>query len=339
MNSIGVDLHKQIITVCVISDEFQVVARKTLHCNSPDTIVGFLEQFRPFNVVIEATASYHWFVELVDPIAEKVVLANPNKLRIIAESTRKTDRLDAEILAEFLARDMIPQAYLATARQRQHRALVRHRQYIQGETTSVKNKIRRILSDYNADRRNLFTLANQREYIAQIGLNDSDRFVIGQLLADLNHFSDQLVALTKKLKEFAKKAPHREKEAREVLKTVPGVGAVTIDVLVSELGDITRFRNAKAVCAYAGLAPVVRQSGGKKSKDLGISKQGSGLLRWSLVEAAWRIIRTSQKWERVFERIAKRAKRKRAIVAIARKLLCVMYAMLRTMTPYRVLTT
>jgi transposase len=186
--------------------KFQVVERKTLHCNSPDTIVGFLEQFRPFNVVIEATASYYWFVELVDPIAEKVVLANPNKLRIIAESTRKTDRLDAQTLAEFLAMDMIPQAYLPTPRQRQHRGLVRHRQYIQGETTSVKNKIRRILSDYNADRRDLFTLANQREYIAQIGLNDSDRFVIEQLWANLKHFSEQLDALAKKPRDFAKKA-------------------------------------------------------------------------------------------------------------------------------------
>ena len=122
-----------------------------------------------------------------------------------------------------------------------------------------------------------------------------------------------------------------------MLKTVPGVGPVTIEVLLSELGDVTRFRNAKAVCSYAGLAPVVRQSGGKKSKDLGITKEGSGLLRWVLVEAAWRVVRTSPKWERIYQRIAKRAKGKRAIVAIARKLLCVVYAMLKTMTPYRIL--
>jgi transposase len=339
MNSIGVDLHKQIITVCVVNDEFVVVARKTLRCNEPDAIVAFFKQYQPCQIVVEATASYHWFVDLADPIAEKLVLANPNKLRIIAESTRKTDRLDAQVLAEFLAMDMIPQAYRPTPRQRQHRVLMRHRQHIQRETTVVKNKIRRILSDYNADCRDLFTIANPRDYVTQVGLSDADRFVIEQLWANLKHFSEQLMDLTKKLKDFAKKAPHREKEAREVLKTVPGVGPVTIDVLVSELGDITRFRNAKAVCAYAGLAPVVRQSGGKKSKDLGISKHGSGMLRWALVEAAWRITRGSQKWKRVFERIAQRSKSKRAIVAIARKLLCVIYAMLKTMTPYRVLAT
>ena len=66
--------------------------------------------------------------------------------RVIAESTKKTDRLDAQVLAEFLARDMIPEAYMPTPRQRQHRALVRHRQYIRGRMTSVRCKIRRILS-------------------------------------------------------------------------------------------------------------------------------------------------------------------------------------------------
>jgi transposase len=141
------------------------------------------------------------------------------------------------------------------------------------------------------------------------------------------------------LKEFAKRAPHREKEARAVLRTIPGVGAVTIEVVLGELGDITWFRNAKAVCASAGLAPSVRHSGGTKAKDLAISKEGSGLLRWVLVEVSWRAVRISPKWRRAFERISKRAGGKRAIVAVARKPLCVIYAMLRTMTPYRILTT
>jgi transposase len=339
MNSIGVDLHKQTITVCVMDDQLCVLARKTLYCVNPDQIVEFFRQYQPFKVVVEATASYQWFVELVEPLAQKIVLANPKKLRVIAESTKKTDRLDAHVLAEFLARDMIPQAHMPTPRQRQHRALVRHRQYIRGRITAVRNKLRRVFSDYNADRRDLFTIDNRHEYTKQLPLSDADRFIIDQLWADHEHFAEQLLRLGKMLKEFAKKAPHREKEAREILKTVPGVGTVTIEVLLSELGDVARFRNAKAVCAYAGLVPVVRQSGRKKSKDLGISKEGSGLLRWVLVEAAWRIVRTSTKWERIYQRIAKRARSKRAIVAIARKLLCVVYAMLKTMTPYRILPT
>ena len=339
MNSIGVDLHKNIITVCVMNEKLAVIGRKTLYCDQPDEIIAFFQQFRPFKVVVEATASYHWFVKLVEPLAEKVVLANPKKLRVIAESTKKTDRLDAQVLAEFLARDMIPESYMPTPRQRQHRALVRHRQYIRGRMTAVRCKIRRILADYNRDRKDLFSAQCGKAYLKQVPLSDADRFVIRQLWSEYEDHQSRLLALAKKTKAFAAKAPKREAEARRVIKTAPGIGIVTAEVVLSELGDVSRFRNAKTVCAYAGLAPVVRQSGGKKAKDLAISKQGSGLLRWALVEASWRAVNNSPKWQRIYERIAKRAGGKRAIVAVARKLLCVLYAMLKTMTPYRILAT
>ncbi len=150
---------------------------------------------------------------------------------------------------------------------------------------------------------------------------------------------DQTGQPSKKLKAFVAKAPQREAEAREILKSAPGVGFVTAEVILSELGDISRFRNAKKVCAYAGLVPVVRQSGEKKSKNMRITKEGSGLLRWALVEAAWRLVRESPKWAARFSRLMQRSGKKRAIVAMARKLLCVLYAMLRTSTPYKIVTT
>ena len=339
MNFIGADLHKKMITVCVLNENRTVLARKTLPCNQPDQIVEFCRQFRPFKVVVEATASYLWFVDLVEPLAEKVVLANPKKLRVIAESTKKTDRLDAQILAEFLARDMIPEASMPTPRQRQHRALVRHRQYLRGRMTSVRCKIRHILSDSNADRKDLFSAQCGTAYLKEVALSDADRFVIKQLWAEFEDHQARLLALAKKIKVFIAKAPKREAEARQIIKTAPGVGAVTAEVVLSELGDVSRFRNAKAVCAYAGLVPAVRQSGGKRSKDLQITKEGSGLLRWALVESAWRLVNQSPKWSAIFCRLRKRSGNKRAIVAVARKLLCVLYAMLKTSTPYKVITT
>jgi transposase len=335
MNFIGVDLHKNSITVCVLNEKLAVLARATLFCNQPDKIVEFFRAWRPFRVVIEATANYPWLVELLEPLAERVVLANPKKLRVIAESTKKTDRLDAQVLAEFLARDMIPQAYMPTPRQRQHRALVRHRQYVRSRITSMRCKIRRILSDYNADRKDLFSDRCGKTYLKQVSLSDVDRFVLRQLWSEYESHQARLLAVAKKIKAFAAKAPVREAEARAIIKTAPGVGVVTAEVVLSELGDVSRFRNAKAVCAYAGLVPVVRQSGGKRSKDLQISKQGSGLLRWALVESAWRLVNTSVKWTVVFLRLKKRSGAKRAIVAVARKLLCVLYAMLKTATPYK----
>ena len=120
--------------------------------------------------------------------------------------------------------------------------------------------------------------------------------MIKHLWAEWQDHLAQRLAVSKKLKAFVAKAPQREAEAREILKTAPQVGSVTAEVILSELGDISRFRNAKTVCAYAGLVPVVRQSGERKSKDMKITKEGSGLLRWALVEAAWRLVGKSPKW-------------------------------------------
>jgi transposase len=217
--------------------------------------------------------------------------------------------------------------------------LVRHRQYLRGRLTSVRCKIRHILADYNADRKDLFSAQCGTAYLKGVPLSDADRFVIKQLWAEFEDHQARLLALAKKLKAFIAKAPQREAEARQILTTAPGVGAVTAEVVLSELGDVSRFRNAKAVCAYAGLVPAVRQSGGKRSKDLQITKQGSGLLRWALVESAWRLVNQSPKWTAIFGRLRKRSGNKRAIVAVARKLLCVLYAMLKTSTPYKVITT
>jgi transposase len=211
--------------------------------------------------------------------------------------------------------------------------LVRQRHYLQGRITAVKNKLRRVLADYNADRRDLFTAAGLA-HLAAVRLSEADRFVADQLLEEWREHRERLKAITAQLKQFAAKAPTAEAEARAVLRTIPGVGPVTIDVVVSELGDVRRFGSAKRVCSYAGLVPLVRQSAGK-SPELGITKRGSPLLRWAVVEAAWRLVRQSGKWRNIYESIKKRRGGKKAIVAVARRLLCVMVALLKSNRSYR----
>ena len=115
--------------------------------------------------------------------------------------------------------------------------------------------------------------------------------------------------------------------------SVPGVGEVTSEVVVAELGDVGRFRSARQVVAYAGLAPGRRESAGKV-KDLGITKQGSGLLRWVLVEAVAGGA-CSGYWRESYERLKRRRGSRRAIVAVARRLLGVLVALLRSGQEYR----
>jgi transposase len=218
-------------------------------------------------------------------------------------------------------------------RQLEHRVLVRHRHYIRGRLTSVRNKIRRIVSAYNADRPDLFTRVGQA-FSAKIEVSPADRFVLDQLRAEWAEYTQQLAAVDKCLREFAQSAPAHEAEARAVLETIPGVGPVTVDVVVSEVGDVRRFRSAKKVCAYAGLIPGSRESAGR-SRQLGITKEGSKLLRWILVEAAWQLVYRTRRWATIFDGLAGRMGRKKAIVAIARRLLCVMVSMLRSGCAYQ----
>jgi transposase len=336
VNYVGIDLHKKTIVTCVMDQDRKILKRRTLSCCETDAIRDFFASLAPFRAVVEATASYEWLVALIEPLADRVILAHPGKLRVIAESTKKTDKLDAQVLAEFLVRDMIPQAHRPSPRQREHRALVRHRHYLKQRITALKNKMHRVLTDYNADRKDLFTSGVWEGAVNQAGVSASDRLVLDQLHAQWRSLEQQVVEVSKRLKEFATAAPPQEAEARAKLTTIPGVGPVTIDVVVSELGDIQRFTSSKAVCAYAGLVPKVRQSAGK-GKDLKLTKTGSPLLRWALVEAAWRVIRQSAAWRRIYERIRKRAGGKKAIVAVARRLLVVMTAMLRDGTNYSLL--
>jgi transposase len=333
MNFVGIDLHKKTITVCVVDQERKVQKRATLYCVEAQRIADFFRGLGAFAAVVEATASYEWLWQLLEPLAQRLVLAHPKKLRVIAESKNKSDRLDAFVLAEFLALDMIPPAYRPTPRQRQHRALVRQRQQIRRALVRARNRLRHLLANYNADRRDLFTAAGLA-YLAGVPVSAADRFVRDQLVATWEHHREQLAAITKELAALAKKAPKAERAARECLASAPGVGPVTLDVLLSEIGDIGRFRSNPKVVAYAGLAPGQRESAGRK-KELGITKEGSRLLRWAMVQMAWRVVRPAGRWRAVFERLRQRRGAKKAIVAVARRLLGVLATLWRTGQRYR----
>lgn len=333
---VGVDLHKKTIVCCAVDQRRVVLQRRTLPCAEPERIVTYFRGLGEFRAVVEATASYEWLWRLLEPHADRLVLAHPKKLRIIAESRRKSDAIDAQVLAEFLARDEVPESYRPTPRQRQHRALVRHRCYVRRRAAAAKVKVRRILADYNADRPDLFR-ADGLEHLAAVALSPADRFVVDQLRDEWEHRLEQLGAIDRRLRAFAREAPAAEREARAALRTIPGVGPVTVDVVLSEVADVRRFRSVNDVVAYAGLAPGFRESAGKR-RDLAITKEGSRLLRWALVEAAWRLVRLTPRWRAQFERLSHRRGKRKAIVAIARRLLTVMTAVWRSGAAYRPVT-
>lgn len=339
MKYVGVDLHKQLIVLCVVmvvDGQRQVVSRRKFACRDVVGLTEFFGHLGRFQLAVEATSSYEWLLELVDAWADRIVLVHPRKMRVIAESRRKTDRLDAQILAEFLATGELPEAWRPTPRVRQHRTLVRQLDQQRRRTSSLKCRLRNLLARYNADCPNLFTAAGL-EHLAKVSLNSADRLVSEQICAELTFQKQQRRAVMRRLLEFASTAPIAEREARAVLESVPGVGPVTTEVILSELGDVRRFGNQNDVAQYAGLAPAVRESAGRR-KNQSITKEGSPLLRWTMIQLAWRLVNHTRRWGFLYEKLKSRCGAKKAIVAVARRALCMIASLLRSGQRYNLAT-
>ncbi len=249
MKYVGVDLHKQSISVCVMvkdGEKRKVERRFSLNCADEEEIRRQFERLVPFQVVVEATSSYEWFLLRIEDLANRWVLAHPKRLRVIAESKNKSDKIDAHVLAEFLLLDMIPEAYRPTPRIRQHRVLVRHRQAVQRQITAVKCKLRHKAAFYNADTPQLFTTRGLK-HLAGIAMSSADRFECRALEDQLAFLQGQLSAVDQELANFAKTAPVAERKAKAVLAAVPEVGPVTTDMVLSETGDVRQFRGTKRI--------------------------------------------------------------------------------------------
>lgn len=341
MKFVGADLHKKTITLCVVKKVrggLKTVDRKRFDCRPSGPIARYLASLGKFKITVESTIGYEWFAQLCESLEDcnQTIVAHPGKMRVIAESTRKTDKIDAQILAEFLAHGMIPAAWMPTPRVRQHRSLVRHRYRIQSRITQLKNRCRGLLARYNEDRSALFSRDGWQQAM-EVPLLSSERWILQEMRAEICTQTKFLKHADQALAEFSKTAPARERELRNVLSTIPEVGVVTIDVILSELGDVRRFKNNSQIASYAGLDPGVRESDGKR-KELGITRAGSKLLRWAMIQLAWRRVRTSPRWNHRYERLKARRGSKKAITAVARRQLMIISAMLRSGECYDVRT-
>jgi transposase len=327
MRYAGIDLHKRSLTVCVIDKETGETFTSRFTCQDEAGILAFFKKQCPFEAVVEATATYEWLWVLLEPIAERLVLAHPKKLRIIAESKKKTDRFDARNLAWMLSQDEIPEAHRPTPRQREHQHLVKHRHSLRRQGSRLKIQIRSILAARNLDRPDVFT-ARGGLCVAELDIPQSERFRIQELLCLLKVIGEHIRTADQELKKFREAGTEAQKESHAIVQSVPGVGEVVADVVLATLGDVSRFPSIKKVTSYAGLVPGVRESD-RKRRDLGITKEGPRILRWALIEAAWRAVQYSSHWATVFQRIARTRGKKRAAVAVARRLLGVIYTLLK----------
>jgi transposase len=265
-------------------------------------------------VAFEAAFGWSWLAELLEDYAFDAHLVHPLRCKAIASARLKNDKVDAAILAQLLRADLLPEAWLAPAKVRQLRALLRHRVSLVRLGTQLRNRIHAVAADHGYDRSASYWTGPGRGWLAELDLPPASREIITDCLAVIDGLAQLTGRIDGELHAHAKADPRVK-----ALRTLPGVGEFTALVMVAEIGDITRFPSARKLASWAGLTPTVRGSD-LKVRHGHISKQGSTWLRWVMNQAA-QTAKRSPEFAATYSSIAKRRGTKIATIAIARKLL------------------
>ena len=323
---VALDLHKRYVMVGAVNSQQEVVLRP-----QRVELVAFegwaRKHLRPTDaVVVEATSNAWYIYDLLQPLVARMVVANPYAVKLIAASLVKTDRRDTLVLARLLAANLIPEVWVPPAHVRELRALIAHRERLVSQQTATKNRLHGVLHRHQLvpPAGGLFSTAN-RTWWNGLNLLPSEKLRVQQDLATLDHLAPHLTAVQTELARLSTLDPWAGQVA--FLIQLPGVGLIIAMTILSAIGDINRFPTAKKLVGYAGLGARVHASG-QTHRSGGITKQGRRELRAALVEAAWVAVDTHAFWRERFEKLTARIGKQKAIVALARKLLVVVWHVL-----------
>ena len=315
---LGIDTHKRYSQVAVVDDDGNLQDEIRL---PNDSLSDLAEQYAGNEAAIEASGHYRPIYEMLDEHLD-VTLVNPTKNRIIADATVKTDRVDAKRLAHMLRADMLAESYVPPDEIRTLRDLVRTRKSLVEERTAEKNRVRAVLSRTDNTYDSELFGPTGREFLAELSLSDADRTILEAHLSVIEEYDRQVGRLEDEIEREVVESP-----ATQRLLSIPGVGQYTAAVIVAEIGEIDRFDTDEQLVSYAGLDPMVHQSGDKEVRS-SISKEGSAPLRWALVQCANIAVRCDEYLGNFYSRLHQRKTHQVAIVATARKMLVSIFYML-----------
>jgi transposase len=331
MEMIGIDLHQRESQLCIKSVDGTISERRI--GTSRDWFTAVLGDRPRARVLLEATTESEWVARHLEALGHEVIVADPNYAPMYAHRSRraKTDKRDARTLMQACDTGIYRPAHRLSEARRHVRAdlavreaLVRTRtRYVSLAKTLVRRDGLRVASsrsDYVAER------------IAGLALGPALTRELAPLFHVLAALEEPLAALDARLAELV-----RTDQAAALLATVPGVGPVTASAFVATVDDVGRFRTAHEVEAYLGLVPREKSSGEKR--QLGrITKAGNKRLRWLLVEVGWSILRSKAPETAALRawglRIAARRGKRIAVVALARRVAGILFAMWRDGVPY-----
>jgi len=326
----GIDLHKKYSYLTLVDDKGNILKQGKIETSKEAAEKFFASLEEKPACVIEPVSQWYWYSQVLEDIGCSVKLAHPMKVKAIASARIKTDKIDSSVLAHLLRSNLLPEDYLCPPNYRDFKELVRFRASLSHLRTRVKNKIHAILHKNGLKHQftDLFGKAG-RKWLRGLGLNKTFDTALQSYL----FLIDSLSAEIKKCEEVIAKTVSNHESAK-ILTSIKGISFYSALTIVSEIGEIDRFPDAKRLMSYAGVVPSVYSSAGK-TRTGRITKQGSKWLRWTMVEVAHRQARYRNTYfGRYYKKIQSKKGSGTAAVAAARKLLAVIYRMLKDGKPF-----
>jgi transposase len=277
------------------------------------------------HVVVEATGNAAAVTAVISPHVGRVVIANPRQVRLIAHAKIKTDTIDATVLAKLYASNFLPEVWVPDANTLMLRRQVTRRNQIVRQRVRLKTITQSILHAHllpQCPHADLFGNRGRTWLMAQ-HLPPDERDAVARHSREYDRMGEDLKVVERELARDAL-ADARIKR----LMTIPGIDAVVALGLAAAVGPITRFEGPDRLVSYFGLNPSVHQSGQGRAQHGRITKQGRTHARTMLVEAAWQAVRGPGPLRAFYQRIAARRGNHIAAVAVARKLVVIVWHML-----------
>lgn len=315
---VGMDVHKNTYSVTVICDK-AIVKRDTLKAE-PQGLISYLKKrfgSGKIKTAYEAGfCGFHLHRTLEAAGIENIVV---HAAGIETSNNRvKTDKRDSLKIAVHLSEGKLRSVYIPTVEQEDNRTVTRLRETFCKEKSRIANQIKSLLFLHGlipANNKKNVSLKWIRS-LSQFEMTPGVRFSIETFAAMWLHFDAKIKQIDMEIKKQAAK----DKAIDEMYQAVSGIGCTSARVLANELGDLQQFKNERQLSSYIGFTPS-EHSSGEHTRQGHITKQGKPIVRKILVQASWVAIRHDKELQAIYERIAAKSGAKRAIVAVARRLI------------------
>jgi len=332
---VGIDIHKRTWYVTIITGDGEELFSRGIPANW-DNLKKLLNRYKRDTVRVVYEAGYfgYWLHDLLIEHGCHCIVTPPSLIPQEYGNRVKTDRRDSRKLALLLAKSMLKRVYVPTKKERYHRQVLRRRRQLIGDRIRTQNRIKSELMFYGIPLPQIRGNWSKTFMRYIWGIHFKDPWMqesYHQLLELYGYLSNQIDKQTALLKELSQTDRYRDRV--QILTSIPGIGLIGAMELLLELQDVARFKRADQLAAYVGLTPS-QYSSADKIRMGHITRIGKNQLRALLIESSWHLIRKDENIRIKYEQILLRSGSKRAIVAIARRLLLCSRRMLLDGKPY-----